>query len=448
MVSSGPNAARKLRTVVDPEGTLIYSMRSPLLHLSRDMTRLKQLRLPTLAVLLAAGTLQCGENPNQPPTASAIEMAGGNGQTGIVGQPLASPLVVLVTDQNGDPAEGVSVAWDPQGVGSVSSENVETGSDGRAFVTRVLGPDPGEQATTASVSGLEGSPVTFLATAIDGGGESGIVITTNPPVSALTEEVFDPVVQPVVQVTDQDGNPAAGLEVTASVASGSGTLEGTTTATTDAAGVARFGDLGISGTGSHTLEFTTGGVSVTSSPVEISALAPEASSGKWGPVVSWDIVPLHMNLMPNGKILAWGKTDARGHHGHAAPLGSGRRPAQRAPDDCGRYHALLCRPCPDAGRAPAGLRRSPQDGRGIATTFFLDQNGAATRGPNMAHGRWYPTVTAIARRPNAHHGGRRWRGKHGHDTGATGTAASGSSSPVQERGHPLLSPETSSPQTA
>ena len=334
-------------------------MRSPFLHLSRDMTRLKQLRLPTLAVLLAAGTLQCGENPNQPPTASAIEMAGGNGQTGIVGQPLASPLVVLVTDQNGDPAEGVSVAWDPQGVGSVSSENVETGSDGRAFVTRVLGPDPGEQATTASVSGLEGSPVTFLATAIDdGGGEPGIVITTNPPVSAFTEEVFDPVVQPVVQVTDEDGNPAAGLEVTASMASGSGTLEGTTTATTDAAGVARFGDLGISGTGSHTLEFTAGAASVTSSPVEISALPPEASSGEWGPVVIVGHRTAAHEPDAQREDPGLGQDGRRRHHGHAAHLGSGRRPAQRAPDDCGRYHALLCRPCPDAGRAPDGLRRS------------------------------------------------------------------------------------------
>jgi galactose oxidase len=36
-----------------------------------------------------------------------------------------------------------------------------------------------------------------------------------------------------------------------------------------------------------------------------------------------------------------------------------------------------------------------QDDRGIATTYFFDQNGGWQRGPNMAHGRWYPTVTEL-----------------------------------------------------
>ena len=49
---------------------------------------------------------------------------------------------------------------------------------------------------------------------------------------------------------------------------------------------------------------------MTSSPVDVNALPSEAVDGDWGPEVSWDIVPLHMNLLPNGKILAWGKTDA------------------------------------------------------------------------------------------------------------------------------------------
>ncbi len=94
-----------------------------------------------------------------------------------------------------------------------------------------------------------GLPVTFTATASTTGGGGGILITTNPPVSALSGEVFDPTVQPVVQVTGDGGAPVVGVEVTASLASGSGTLEGNTGVTTDAAGVARFGDLGISGSG-------------------------------------------------------------------------------------------------------------------------------------------------------------------------------------------------------
>ena len=270
--------------------------------------RRPRLRSLAIAVLLAAGALRCSDTGGgEPTTATRIEMVDGNDQTATVGQPLPDPLVVLVTDQNGDPVEAVGVSWAAQGGGTVSTGSVETGSDGRASVTRILGPDTGEQTTTATVSGLEGSPVTFAATATDTGGGPGeaIAITTNPPVGAVDGEVFDPEVQPVVFVTNA-GNPVAGAEVT--VTALSGTLEGTITATTDANGTARFLDLGLRGIGSHALEFTAGEASVTSSPVDVSALPPEASSGHWGPVVAWDVVPLHMNLLPNGKILAWGKT--------------------------------------------------------------------------------------------------------------------------------------------
>ena len=359
------------------------------------MTRIRQLSRTTVALLLAAATLRCSDNSTAPPSgASAIEMAGGNGQVGLVGQPLPNPLVVLVTDEDGDPVEGVSVQWATQNGGSVSDQSVETGSDGRASVTRTLGPAPGEQTATASVSGLEGSPITFVATATEGGDGDAIVLTTNPPVAALEGEVFDPAVQPVVQVTN-GGAPAPGVEVTATLASGSGSLEGTSTATTDASGVARFRDLGIGGTGSHTLEFTAGEASVTSSPVEVSALPTEATTGNWGPVVPWDIVPLHMNLMPNGKILAWGKTDA------ADTMGMPRLwdPASGSPAGLPMIevdtmlfcagHALM----PDGRLLVSGGHL--QDDAGIATTYFFDQNGAPQRGPDMAHGRWYPTVTAL-----------------------------------------------------
>jgi hypothetical protein len=358
------------------------------------MTRLRQLGSPTLALLLAAATLRCSDGGTEPPDAASIQMAGGNEQLGVVNQPLPNPLVVLVTDQDGDPVEGVAVDWDVES-GSVSDQSVETGSDGRASVTRVLGPEPGEQTTTASVEGLEGSPVTFVATATTVGEGDAILITTNPPVAALDQEVFDPEVQPVVQVTS-NGTPASGVEVTAGIASGNGTLEGISTATTDAAGVARFRDLGIAGTGSHTLEFTTGEVSVTSSPVEVSALPPEAEDGDWGPVVPWPVVPLHMNLLPNGRILAWGKTDAG-----ADTMGMPRLwdPASGTPEDLPMIQVdtmLFCAGhvlMPDGRLMVAGGHL--QDDRGIATTYFFDQNGAPQRVADMAHGRWYPTLTVL-----------------------------------------------------
>ncbi len=95
-----------------------------------------------------------------------------------------------------------------------------TGSDGKASATRTLGGTAGQQLTIAAVSGLQGSPVSFTATATEGAGGEGITITNNPPTAALTGEVFDPVAQPMVQVNGTGGQPAAGVEVTASVCLG------------------------------------------------------------------------------------------------------------------------------------------------------------------------------------------------------------------------------------
>lgn len=360
------------------------------------MTRLQQLRLPVLIAFIALGSLRCTDNIEPEPQASAIEMLQGDGQTGGVGLPLPLPLVVLVTDAQGDPVGGVSVSWTVLGGGSVSASSSTTGSDGRASVQWTMGPQPGEQSTTASASGLQGSPVTFTATATqDPPSGDGLAITINPPVSALTGEVFDPAAQPAVVLRDPSGNPVAGAEVTASIASGGGTLQGTTTATTNSAGVAAFGDLGISGTGEQTLEFTSGTASVTASPIDLLPLPAEAATGKWGPVVPWDIVPLHMNLLPNGKIFAWGKTDV------ADTMGMPRiwDPAAGAPGSAAEIHVdemLFCAGhtlMPDGRLMVAGGHH--MDDAGIKVTYFFSQDGAPTKAPDMAHGRWYPTLTVL-----------------------------------------------------
>jgi hypothetical protein len=361
-----------------------------------DMKRSQHLRLTALAVFLALASLRCSDKVDPEPIPTDIEMLDGNGQTGQVGELLPNPLVVLVTDESGNPAEGVSVTWTAQD-GQVAPSTTTTGADGRASAQRTLGPNVGEQTTTASASGLTGSPVTFTSVATAGPVELGLAITTNPPASAVDGEVFDPVAQPVVVLRNGTGNPVAGAIVTASIDGGAGTLEGTTTATTDANGMAAFGDLGIRGTGEQTIEFTSGTASVTSSPVAVTPLSAKASEGEWGPLVSWDIVPLHMSLLPNGKILAWGKADV------SDTMGMPRiwDPAtQSAPTGLPEIHVddmLFCAGhtlMPDGRLMVAGGHF--QDAAGIKVTYFFDQNGAPTRAPDMAHGRWYPTLTVLA----------------------------------------------------
>ena len=460
----------------------------------------------TVALLLAATALRCGgDDPVDPPTPTTIEMASGDGQSGPVSQPLPDPLVVRVLDESGDPVAGVAVAW-AAGDGSVSAGSVPTDANGLSSVQWVLGTGAGEQAATATVSGLEGSPVTFTATAVSadspflavttqpsatavsgtafstqpvvqlrdadgadvaqagvdvtaslvsgsgtlggtatrttdangratftdlaitgpagsytlGFGASGysdavsttitlsgtstgnvLLITANPPVGALTGEVFDPAAQPVIEVKTGAGAAVPGVEVTAAIASGSGTLEGTTTATTDASGVARFLDLGIAGTGSHTLVFTGGDGSVTSSAIDLTALPPEATSGKWDPTIhNWDIVPLHLAMFPNGKIFGLGKRNS-GSGSVADSMGMPRLwdPASGEPTTAPEIMVdtmLFCMGqalLPDGRLMTTGGHR--QDDAGIAVTFFFSQDGSVLRGPNMSHGRWYPTITIL-----------------------------------------------------
>ena len=363
------------------------------------MNRLRHFRLPALITLLAIGTLRCGGDDVGPrPVATNIELGSGDGQTGPVGLPLPSPLVVRVTDDEGNAVEGVAVGWNAQGGGSVSAATTTTGSNGQTSVQRTLGDQPGVQTTIATVSGLQGSPVTFTSTATDEPAPDGLAITTNPPVSALTGEVFDPVVQPVVVLRDGSGNPVPDQEVTATIATGDGTLEGDATATTNANGVAAFTDLGISGTGEQALEFTSGTTSVTSSPVALSPLTSKATAGEWGPVIPWDIVPLHMSLLPNGKIFAWGKTEVSDTMGMPRIWDPATQPSPTGlPEIDTGMDMLFCAGhtlMSDGRLMVAGGHH--MDDAGIKVTYFFSQDGAPTKGPDMAHGRWYPTLTVLS----------------------------------------------------
>ena len=362
------------------------------------MMRLHKLRLAALASFLAAASLQCSGDTAGPTTAANIGMVSGDGQSAPAGATLPNPLVVEVTDAQGNPVQGASVSWNADGAGTVSAGTVQTGSDGRASVQRVLGSTPGTQSTTASVG--QSLSVTFSSIASGGGTSAGIVIATNPPVSALDGEVFDPAAQPVVAVTADGGGPAAGVQVTASLASGGGALEGTTTATTDANGIAAFGDLGIRGTGAQTLQFTAGQNSVSASPVNVQALPAEATTGQWGPVQNWDIVPLHIVLLPTGKLLAWGKFES-GVDGTVGarprlwdPLLGPPSTARAIAADTMLFcsgHTLMA----DGRLMVTGGHKADDVGIDYTNIFDPASETWQTGLPKMAFGRWYPTNTTL-----------------------------------------------------
>ncbi|HEY9228182.1 MAG TPA: Ig-like domain-containing protein, partial [Gemmatimonadaceae bacterium] len=103
---------------------------------------------------------------------------------------------------------------------------------------------------------------------------SQLSIATQPSASAQSGVAFS--TQPAIQLRDASGNAvgSSGVVVTATIASGGGTLGGVATATTNSSGLATFSSLSISGAdGPRTLQFTSPSLtSITSATVNVAAV--------------------------------------------------------------------------------------------------------------------------------------------------------------------------------
>jgi hypothetical protein len=167
-----------------------------------------------------------------PVGANGIAAAGGENQSGQVGSTLPESLVVKVSDNFGNPVEGVTVDWTVDGGGDVSETSTTTGADGQTSVTRTLGPTAGIQHTLATAAGLAGSPVTFAHTATSGSPATVRAVSGTDQTAPVGSKLPDSL---VIEVLDAQGNPVSGTAVAWVVGAGGGTLD-PTSATTDAAG--------------------------------------------------------------------------------------------------------------------------------------------------------------------------------------------------------------------
>ncbi|MDH4352218.1 MAG: Ig-like domain repeat protein, partial [Gemmatimonadota bacterium] len=176
--------------------------------------------------------------------------------TGTAGSQAAPAPTVIVVDAFGNPVSGVSVTFTP-GSGSVSAGTVTTGTNGQATVDWTLGTTAGPQTLTVSSGTLNGSPVTFTATATPGLATQ-LAFTRSPPASVVAGTAITPSV--LVAVQDANGNTVTTSSASIAVAIGSnpgtGTLSGTTTVNA-VSGVATFSTLSIDQAGSpYTLTAT------------------------------------------------------------------------------------------------------------------------------------------------------------------------------------------------
>ena len=160
-----------------------------------------------------------------------FEIIAGDNQEGLPGEALAKPFVVEVREQTDKPLPDAQVTFSvTSGGGTLSATSAATDSNGRAESTLTLGPNPGTNTVSVSVTGIqaeqtftaEGIRIPLAFWIISGNKQQGL------PGEALAKPF-------VVEVRDRSGEPLPGVLVTFSVTSGGGTLS-VTSATTESGG--------------------------------------------------------------------------------------------------------------------------------------------------------------------------------------------------------------------
>jgi len=162
--------------------------------------------------------------------------------------------------------------------------------------------------------------------------------------------------------------------------------------------------VALSGCGGDEPDRTSGTVGATSPPVQGTlAVAASSSAGRWEGPYPWPLIPIHVHLLPDGRVLAWGgEANMTGpNHGQRAvfwnPVASPANltstlfttaPAPGGDVFCSG-HAFF----PDGRLLVAGGHAG--SGVGIPDVNVFNFAGGWARGPRMAKGRWYPTVTTL-----------------------------------------------------
>lgn len=214
-----------------------------------------------LTALTACGGGGGGDGPTPPPVnnnPASVRLSQAGPLTLSSGATNSVTADVLTSD--GRTLSGVSVSW------SSSDATIARVQDGAITALKV-----GTASITATASGISSPPLSVTVTP---GSPARLGIRTQPAGATVAVPLTT---QPVIELRDANDNvvTSATATVTASLASGGGTLSGTTTVTT-VGGVAQFNDLMLIGlVGARTLTFAADGVAgATSSPFALNPGAP------------------------------------------------------------------------------------------------------------------------------------------------------------------------------
>ncbi|HKP29757.1 MAG TPA: Ig-like domain-containing protein [Gemmatimonadales bacterium] len=236
------------------------------------------------------------------PAADRLLLSTAPAANGSSGAALATQPRVQLANANGPVAgAGVQVtaviASGPDGA-TLSGASATTDANGLAtFSGLAINGLVGNYTLRFESSSL--TPVTSGSIAIGPGAPAVVTLPTQPPQTAENGKKFSNSV--VVRVQDAAGNNISNVAVSVSVASGAGTVSGTTTQTTGSNGRATFDDLVLAGlVGDYTLSFiATGGASVVSRSIALTAGPPSALAIQVQPAAS---ATSGINFDPQPKI--------------------------------------------------------------------------------------------------------------------------------------------------
>ena len=182
----------------------------------------------------------------------------GDNQAGVPGAVLANPLVIEVRNENLSVLEGISVTFTvTAGGGTLNFTRAITNKNGAAQSTLTLGPNPGTNTVTVSVTGIqeeqtftaEGIRILKTLEIVSGDDQEGL------PGAAL-DKAF------VVEVRNQSDKPLPEVQVTFTVTAGGGTLS-TTRTMTDGNGRAESTLTLGPNLGTNTVEVSAAGIEQT-----------------------------------------------------------------------------------------------------------------------------------------------------------------------------------------
>jgi len=203
--------------------------------------------------------------------AAAISIVSGDAQSATVGQAVAQPLVVRVTDGAGNAVANATVMWNARR-GALGSPYTATNGDGSTANTLILSTVAGTDTITASVNG---HVVSFVAIGSAAGGVK-LVFLVPPGTTSYSATTTTAVTVPTtIQVAVQDayGNVVTGSNAAITVAldNGNGALLSGAPTTTVVNGVANFPSLSVNRVGAYTVTATSPGItSATSLPIVVS----------------------------------------------------------------------------------------------------------------------------------------------------------------------------------